>query len=83
MRRVPEGSLEKSAEVLRPAVEKFPEEPTIPYNLACYECMLGNLDEARRWLQEAIKRGGLKKIRTMALRDADLEAMWPEIKKLK
>lgn len=83
IRRVPEGSLEKSAEVLRPAVEKFPEEPTIPYNLACYECMLGNLEEARRWLQEAMKRGSVKKIRTMALRDADLEALWPEIKKLK
>lgn len=83
LRRVPEGSVEKSAEVLRPALEKFPEEPTIPYNLACYECVLGNVEEARRWLREAVKRGGVRKIRSMALRDEDLEPLWTEIKKLK
>lgn len=83
MRRVPEGSVEKSAELLLPAAEKFPEEPTIPYNLACYACVQGNLDEARQWLREAVKRGGAKKIRAMGTRDEDLEPLWPEIKKLK
>jgi Flp pilus assembly protein TadD len=83
MRRVPGGSVEKAAEVLRPGVEKFPEEPTIPYNLACYECVLGNLEEARNWLNVAVERGSVKKIRAMALRDEDLEPLWPEIKKLK
>jgi Flp pilus assembly protein TadD len=81
LRRVPNGSVQKSAELLRTAVEKFPDEPTIPYNLACYECVQGNLEEARRWLKEAIQRGGVKKIRAMALRDEDLEPLWPEIKK--
>ena len=83
MRRTPEGTLEKATAVLRPAVDKFPEEPTIPYNLACYACVLGNLDEARRWLQEAIKRGGAKKIRKMALQDSDLEVLWAEVRKMK
>ena len=82
-RRVPEGSLEKAAEFLRPAAERFPSEPTIPYNLACYECVLGNLEAARNWLKEALKRGGPKKIKAMALSDSDLEALWPEIRKMK
>jgi predicted Zn-dependent protease len=83
LRRLPNGSVQESAEILRPAAEKFPAEPTIPYNLACYECVQGNLEEARQWLREAMKRGGAKKIRAMALKDEDLEPMWPEIKKLK
>ncbi|HVK59562.1 MAG TPA: tetratricopeptide repeat protein [Candidatus Kapabacteria bacterium] len=83
IRRVPEGSVEKAAQVLRPAMDKFPTEPTIPYNLACYECVLGNLDGARTWLDEAARRGSRKKIRTMALRDEDLEPLWPEIRKWK
>lgn len=83
LRRVPDGSVEKAAEALSPAVDLFPEEPTIPYNLACYACVVGNLDEARRWFKEAVRRGVPKKIRAMALSDLDLEALWPEIKKLK
>jgi tetratricopeptide (TPR) repeat protein len=82
-RRVPEGGLERAAALLKPVVDKFPKEPTIPYNLACYACQLGRLDEARTWLQEAVKRGSLKKIRTMGLSDSDLEPLWPEIRKLK
>ncbi|HEX7861687.1 MAG TPA: tetratricopeptide repeat protein [Verrucomicrobiae bacterium] len=83
LRRVPEGSVEKSAEVLRPVIDKFPKEPTIPYNLACYDCVLGRLDAARLWLDEAARRGGRRKIRAMALGDADLEPLWPEIRKWK
>ena len=83
LRRVPDGTLAKAAAVLTQAVEKFPEEPTIPYNLACYECVLGNLDAARSWLKEAVKRGSVTKIRKMGLQDPDLEVLWPEIRKLK
>jgi Flp pilus assembly protein TadD len=83
LRRVPEGSIEMAAEALRPAFDQFPEEPTIAYNLACYACVLGKLDEARKWLKEAIRRGVPKKIREMAMSDSDLEPLWPEVKKLK
>lgn len=82
-RRVPEGGVEKAAKLLKPAFDKFPEEPTIAYNLACYACQLGQLDEAREWLREAVKRGNSKKIRLMGLNDSDLEPLWPEIRKLK
>jgi Flp pilus assembly protein TadD len=82
-RRVPEGGVEQAATLLKPAAEKFPNEPTIPYNLACYACQLGQLDEARSWLKEAVKRGSARKVRTMGLSDSDLEPLWPEIRKLK
>lgn len=81
LRRAPEGGLEEARAALRPAVEKFPNEATIPYNLGCYACQLGDLDEARSWLAEAIRRGGLKQIREMALKDRDLTPLHDEIRR--
>jgi tetratricopeptide (TPR) repeat protein len=67
---------------LAPVAEKFPAVSTIPYNLACYACQLGNCAEARQWLDKAIKIGGAEDIKRMALSDPDLQPMWEEIKKL-
>lgn len=61
------------------AVEKFSVSPTIHYNLACYECQLGNLDEARKWLKTAFRLGDRKKMKPAALRDSDLKPLWAEI----
>jgi Flp pilus assembly protein TadD len=82
LRRAPEGGLEKAWEALAPAAEKFPKEPTIPYNLSCYACQMRQLDEARVWLKRALKIGGKEKIKQMALADADLEPLWDEIRRL-
>ena len=59
--------------------EKFPEDPIMRYNLACYECQLGRLEHARNWLQKAFKLGDPKKIKLMALEDPDLQPLWREI----
>ena len=48
------------------------------YNLACYECQLGRLEQAKNWLEKAFKLGDPKKIRLMALHDPDLESLWPK-----
>src|SRR5271163_4207306 len=40
LRRVSGGSLEKAWEALLPAADKFPKEPIIPFNLACYACQM-------------------------------------------
>jgi Flp pilus assembly protein TadD len=80
IRRVPAGGLTQATELLRPAFEKFPSEPTIPFNLACYACQLGELEDARRWLREAFKRGDEAVIKGMALADRDLETLWAEIR---
>ena len=79
LRRDPGGSVERARNALLPAFEKFPKEATIPFNLACYACQLGQLDAARDWLQRAVAVGGKDKIKQMALRDSDLEPLWDEI----
>ena len=69
----------EAKEVLLPIVDKFPEEFLIRYNLACYECQLGNQNEAFQWLQLAIDMAGKADVRSMALNDLDLEPMWAGI----
>ncbi len=81
LRRVASGGLQAAWEALLPAHEKFPDEPTIPYNLACYACQLGRLADAREWLSRARKIGGPETIKQMALNDPDLEPLWEEIRK--
>jgi len=82
LRRVPGGSLEKAAEALRPAVERFPKEPIIPYNLSCYACQMRQLDEARVWLRRAFLIGNKERIKQQALADEDLRPLWEEIRQL-
>jgi Flp pilus assembly protein TadD len=82
LRRAPNGGLEKAWEALRPAWDRFPLEPTIAYNLSCYACQLNKVDEARNWLKRAAQVGGLEHIKRMALTDADLRPLWPEIAEL-
>jgi hypothetical protein len=48
-------------------------------NLACYACQLGNLKQARDWLQKAIDLANTKEVKLMALSDPDLEPLWKEI----
>ena len=43
------------------------------YNLACYECQLGNLDRAKRWLEKAFELGDARNMKLAALDDPDLE----------
>ena len=82
LRRVPGGGVQKAWEALLPASDKFPKEPTIPFNLSCYACQLRQLDAARDWLKRALAVGGKEKIKQMALKDSDLEPLWDEIRQL-
>ncbi len=70
---------EEALLALVPAAAQFPEESVIPYNLACYCCQLGKLDEARAWLAHAVRLRGRDDIRALALADPDLEPLWGEI----
>jgi hypothetical protein len=82
LRRARGGGLQQAWDALLPAADKFPDEPTIPYNLACYACQMQRLDEARVWLKRAAKIGGKDRIRAMALADPDLEPLRDELPKL-
>jgi tetratricopeptide (TPR) repeat protein len=82
LRRVPEGGLQAAWNALFPALEKFPREGIIPYNLACYACQLGQLDKARDLVKHAVKVAGKEQIKRMALSDPDLEPLWLEIQEM-
>lgn len=82
MRRVPEGGLQQAWDLLLPAFDKFPGESVIPYNLSCYACQLGELDESRKWFTLALQSGKKDTLKHMALQDDDLRALWDEIRKM-
>jgi hypothetical protein len=65
--------------LLLPLAPKFPRSWIIPYDLSCYACQLGKLDEGRRWLRKAFRLGDSKEVKLLALADPDLKALWPEI----
>ena len=67
---------------LLPVASKFPDVSTIPYNLACYACRLGNPEQAQSWLEKAIRVQGKEKIKALALGDQDLKPLWDKISKL-
>jgi hypothetical protein len=52
------------------------------YNLACHECQLGNLAEAKSWLAKAFAMANCKQLKLDALADPDLEALWKHIGEL-
>jgi tetratricopeptide (TPR) repeat protein len=49
------NSIQAAKEILLSAEPKFPNEPAIKYNLACYFCQMGDIKTAKNYLKE--KRG--------------------------
>ncbi|MDR4505668.1 MAG: hypothetical protein MRK01_12925 [Candidatus Scalindua sp.] len=64
--------------ILLQAIERFSEDAIIPYNLACYECQLGNIEKAKIYLKRAISLD--TNFRTIAIKDEDLITLREEIK---
>lgn len=73
------GRTEEAWNSLLAVTARFPTVSVIPYNLACYACQMQRLEEARAWLRQAMKVGTANEIKTMALKDKDLMALWAEI----
>lgn len=82
LRRVPDGGLQEAWDALLPAATLFPQEPIVPFNLACYACQMDRPKEAIKWLRHAARIGGKARIREMALCDEDLRPLWDEIRKM-
>jgi predicted Zn-dependent protease len=65
-------------DALNAVAARFPKNPTIAYNLACYACQLGNTARARELLARAIDLGDPAATKLMALNDPDLTPLWTE-----
>jgi Flp pilus assembly protein TadD len=82
IRRMSGGGLQQARAILVKAHELFPTQPMICYNLACYDCQLGDLTEAWEWLEKALVSSNLPVFKAFALADRDLEPLWEKIKGL-
>ncbi len=67
-------SLAAAKEILLEGLKRNPGIDNFHFNLACYECQLGNLDAAKEHLSQAITLD--KKWQMRALEDEDLEPLW-------
>ncbi len=70
-------SIEAARTILLVAVERQPGVAIFHYNLACYECQLGELEVAKARLRHAFKLD--ERYRAMAMGDEDLEPLWDTI----
>lgn len=66
-------------EALVGVVDRFPELGVIPYNLACYTCQLGQIDDARIWIRRARRILGKDQLREMGSDDPDLAPLREEL----
>jgi tetratricopeptide (TPR) repeat protein len=71
-------SIKAAQTLLLEAFEKFPNDATTRYNLGCYACQLGDLEEAKKLVGEAIKMDS--KFKLLALDDEDLVQLWDSFK---
>ena len=65
---------------LLPAMEKFPGNAEMRYNLACFCCRMNRIEEARQWLNKAFNLESGAQLKAAALADPDLELLWAEIR---
>jgi tetratricopeptide (TPR) repeat protein len=73
---------EEARDGLLRVADRFPGNSTIRYNVACYECQLGRVQQARVWFQHATRLGDADQIRKAALEDTDLRPLWDEIRQM-
>ena len=70
-------SVESANAILLEAVEKFPEDAMTNYNVGCYSCQLGDIEQAKMRVRKAIELDA--KFKLLAVDDPDLELVWKTI----
>ena len=70
-------SIPAAKEVLLNAESKFPKEAAIKYNLACYFCQMGEIQNAKNQLRKAFEID--LNWRMAALEDEDLKLLWESL----
>ncbi len=66
---------EEAYDLLLPARTTYPDNWTIPYNLACYSAQLNRLAEAEKWFKHAMKIDE-QMVKASAIDDPDLKPLW-------
>jgi Tfp pilus assembly protein PilF len=66
--------LPQAEQTLLQALEKFPDDGLIHYNLACYSCVSGRIEEGKVLLEAAIRLD--PNLKATALEDEDLVGVW-------
>lgn len=67
-------SLEEARDLLQESVELFSDDAMTHFNLGCYACQLGDIEQAKERVKKAIELD--TKFKLMALDDPDLEPLW-------
>ena len=75
-----QGRPEEAYETLLLVTDRFPKDRLIRYELACYACKLGMLQESRRWLLSAADVSDAASIQKKAAFDIKLQPLWEWIK---
>jgi tetratricopeptide (TPR) repeat protein len=70
------GRTQEAFDCVSGVMPRFPKNALLRYNLACYACQLGRLEDARLWLERAFALDEKKELKLMALEDPDLKPMW-------
>ena len=69
---------QEAYDLLASGMKRFPNQAQVHYDLACYACKIGRLDEAMRSLERAIDVSE-KDIRRQALDDPALKPLWANV----
>jgi len=70
-------SIQAAKEILLNAEPRFPKEAVIKYNLACYFCQTGDIQNAKNYLKKALEID--LNWRVAALEDEDLKLLWESL----
>jgi tetratricopeptide (TPR) repeat protein len=70
-------SIHAAHAILTRAAGLYPTDPTIQFNLACYEVQMGSIDQAKAHLKRATEIDA--KFKLLALEDPDLEPLWASL----
>jgi tetratricopeptide (TPR) repeat protein len=71
------NSIQAAKKVLLNAEPNFPKEAVIKYNLACYFCQTGDIQNAKKYLEKAFEID--LNWRMAALEDQDLKLLWDSL----
>ena len=70
-------SIQAAKEILLNAESRFPREAIIKYNLACYCCQLGEIENAKNYLKKVFEIDSTWRLQ--ALDDEDLRPLWDSL----